>query len=196
MWMKLNYLLIDVPTKYSPGAIQKNTANSWSSNTNKPFTCYIQPSTTTKHCWTNLCHSWLLSGQLCVKPWHNRSFQKEAVYVFPLRYCTMMVKITHAKVPMCQNPFHVFLNYISRSTKRYYLFSHTQPSFLCLQIPSFMGSLWSHLVSQGTVTQCLLFIFWLDCRENNLNSQEEQCWLFKGASSNANCHRTFGMEWA
>lgn len=61
-----------------------------------------------------------------------------------------------------------------------------------------MGSLWSHLISQGTDTHHLLSIFWLDCRENNLVFQEEQCWLFKGPSSrkpsDSTCKKTFGME--
>lgn len=60
-----------------------------------------------------------------------------------------------------------------------------------------MGSLWSHLISQGTDTQHLLSIFWLDCRENNLVFQEEQCWLFKGLSSRKSAEKKnpFGMEW-
>lgn len=100
---------------------------------------------------------------------------------------------------MCQDLFHVFLNYTSKSTKDNAFSPHNLPSFLGLQSPGFMGPLWSHLISQGTDTQCLLSIFWLDCRENNLVFQEEQCWLFKGPSSrkpsDSTCKRAFGMEW-
>lgn len=66
--------------KVRPWGDPKNTANSLCSNTNKPFTLYMQPSTTTKHCWTNFCLSWLLYRQLCGKPWHNRCFSK-AIYM-------------------------------------------------------------------------------------------------------------------
>lgn len=85
--------------------------------------------------------------------------QKLFIYMFLLRHCTVHVmKITYVKQVYVLDFDHVFLKYICRSITKYYLFSHSLPTFLCLQIPGLIGSFY-HIWHLRALLPCVCSLY-------------------------------------